>query len=184
MNNRDDLFSDAVDGAPAAPGQAACLGLTGAWLAILFLRWHSGEGWVPVLDSFNLALHEAGHPLVGLFSNRLMVYGGTLFQLLFPLLVVHHFRRRGEMAGMAVGVLWLGENLLNIGRYMSDARAQVLPLVGGGEHDWTEIFGRWGVLAGDLKIGGATAGLGHLLMVAAVLWLWRQRQEYGKAEKQ
>lgn len=157
---------------PLSP--AACGGLAVLWALVLLLRWRSGEAWVPVLDSFNLALHEAGHPLVGMFSDRLMVYGGTMFQLAFPLLVWWHFRRRHDAMGAAAGVLWLGENLLNVGRYMSDARAQVLPLFGGGEHDWTEIFLRWGVLAKDVKIGGMTIWLGHLLMLGAVVWLWRR----------
>ena len=49
---------------------------------------------------------------------------------------------------------WLFQNFWNIARYMADARAQVLPLVGNGEHDWTEIFSRWGVLRRDTGIAG------------------------------
>jgi hypothetical protein len=63
---------------------------------------------------------------------------------------------------------------MNIGRYMADARAQVLPLVGGGEHDWTEIFSRWGVLPLDTRIGGFTRFLGLVLMAYALIWLWRR----------
>ena len=88
-----------------------------------------------------------------------------------------HFARRVEPVGMAMAVVWLGENLLNVARYMADARAQELPLVGGGEHDWTEIFLRWGVLAKDVKIAGFTRWLGVALMVGAVFWLWRRYQE-------
>ena len=140
---------------------------------IVFARMKSGEDWVPILDSANLALHEAGHPLVGLLSARLMVYGGTLFQLSFPLLVAWHFRRQGESVGSAFGLVWLGENLLNVSRYMADARAHQLPLVGGGEHDWSEIFTRWDVLAADTRIAGFTAFLGWSLMLAALAWLFR-----------
>ena len=50
----------------------------------LLLACHAFWGWVPILDSANLAFHEAGHPIFGLFSSRLMVYGGTLMQLLLP----------------------------------------------------------------------------------------------------
>jgi hypothetical protein len=106
-----------------------------------------------------------------------MVYGGTIFQLAFPAVVAIHFARRVEPVGMAMAVVWLGENLLNVARYMADARAQELPLVGGGEHDWTEIFLRWGVLAKDVKIAGFTRWLGVALMVGAVFWLWRRYQE-------
>jgi len=82
---------------------------------------------VPILDSANLAIHEAGHPIVGLLGGRLMVYGGTLFQLLFPALVAFHFLRRGGAVGLAFGLVWLGENLLNVMRYMADARAHLQP---------------------------------------------------------
>ncbi|HMV21243.1 MAG: hypothetical protein U1E96_12880 [Azonexus sp.] len=150
-----------------------------AFVCALLLGIHatSRDGWVPLLDSANLAFHEAGHPIVGAFSDRLMVYGGTIFQLAFPAVVAIHFARRVEPVGMAMAVVWLGENLLNVARYMADARAQELPLVGGGEHDWTEIFLRWGVLAKDVKIAGFTRWLGVALMVGAVFWLWRRYQE-------
>jgi len=149
-----------------------------ALVCALLLGVHatSPDGWIPLLDSANLAFHEAGHPIIGAFSDRLMVYGGTIFQLAFPAVVAIHFARRGEPAGLAMAVVWLGENLLNVARYMADARAQELPLVGGGEHDWTEIFLRWGVLAKDVKIAGFTRWLGYALMVGAVVWLWRRHQ--------
>ena len=147
-----------------------CLGTA----VVAGLQVFSEQHWVPLLDSANLALHEAGHPIVGLVSSRLCVYGGTMFQLIFPLLVAREFRRQGHTAGLALALIWLGENLMNIGRYMADARAQVLPLVGGGEHDWTEIFSRWGVLPLDTRIGGFTRFLGLVLMAYALIWLWRR----------
>lgn len=161
---------------PVSP--AACLGLTLGVAVMLGFALRSEGHWVPLLDETNLMIHEAGHPLVGMLWGRLMVYGGTLLQLLFPLFFVIHFYRETHAPGCAVGVAWFGENLLNVGRYMADARAQLLPLVGGGEHDWTEIFSRWHVLHLDTRIGGFTRGLGTLIMVAAVIWLWRlyQRQ--------
>ncbi len=95
---------------------------------------------VPLLDSANLAFHEAGHPLLGILDQRMTVFGGTMFQLLFPLVTVIHFQRGGNSTGVALAVIRLGENFHNIAVYMADARVQVLPLVGNGDHDWTEIF--------------------------------------------
>jgi len=135
---------------------------------------------VPLLDSANLALHEAGHPVVGAFSTRAAVYGGTLFQLAFPCAAAWHFRQAGKAAGIAGCMVWLGENLMNIATYMADSRTQVLPLVGGGEHDWAEIFERWGVLALDVRIAGLTRGVGTIFAVGAVVWLygrWRAGRE-------
>ena len=143
-----------------------------ALLAILIGVFIVASGWVPLLDSANLALHEAGHPLVGLIIRSLEVYGGTIFQLLFPMAVVFHFVRHAHVTGVAIGALWLGESLHNVARYMADARIQALPLVGGGNHDWTEIFSRWGVLHLDTRIANLTHALGWLLMIGAVAGLF------------
>ncbi len=146
--------------------------------AALCLGFHyvGQASWVPILDSANLALHEAGHPLVGVFSNRLMVYGGTFFQLVFPVAVARQFRKQGHVVGQAVAQVWLGESLLNVARYMGDARAQVLPLVGGGEHDWTEILARWGMLHADTRLAGLLRLCATLFIIAVCLRLARHRQ--------
>lgn len=143
-------------------------------IACLGFHWLGPQGWFPILDSANLALHEAGHPLVGIFSARATVYGGTLFQLVFPLAVAWHFRRAASAGGIATALIWLGENLFNIARYMADARTQELPLVGGGEHDWTEIFGRWGILHLDTRIAGMTRLVGVLLVTGVMVWIYRR----------
>lgn len=151
-------------------------------LVCLGFHWFSESGWVPLLDSANLALHEAGHPLTGIVSARLAVYGGTMFQLAFPLAFIWHFRHAANQAGMAAATVWLGENLLNVARYMADARAHLLPLVGGGDHDWTEIFSRWGVLHWDTRLAGLTRWLGILLMLGALIWLYRRYCEQNRDE--
>ena len=154
---------------PAIVG-AAAFALYCAWFA------HTGEGWVHVLDGANLAFHEAGHPFFGLLlGDRITVYGGTLGQLVFPVVAAAGFWWRRETASFAVALLWLAENLWNIARYMADARAHELPLVGGGEHDWTEIFSRWGVLAHDTTVAGFTRTFGWVLMLAVMSWLVRRR---------
>lgn len=145
------------------------------FIGIIFWQHYlSPDQWVFLLDSANLAIHEAGHPMLGVFSNRLMVYGGTVFQLMFPLVFAFHFWRLRHSSGWAFSLGWLGESLLNVGRYMSDARSQILPLVGGGEHDWTEIFSRWGLLAWDTRVGGATRFIGLCILFYALFWLWRR----------
>jgi hypothetical protein len=72
-------------------------------------------------------------------------------------------------------VLWLGENLFNIAVYMADARVQLLPLVGNGEHDWAEIFSRWGVLQWDTGLASLVRMTGWLLIIGAGWWLWRRK---------
>lgn len=157
-------------------------GLTGFMAAAMLILWrsHSSDHWVFLLDNANLAFHEAGHPLFSLLGHRLTVYGGTLGQLMFPLVAAISFYRRRAALSLAFIVLWLGENLFNIAVYMADARAQVLPLVGNGEHDWTEIFSRWGVLDWDAGIARLVRILGWLLILGAGLWLWYRRSAQTK----
>jgi hypothetical protein len=153
------------------------LGLACYGFASLLILWlaHSDPYWVYVLDSANLAFHEAGHPLFSLLSDRLTVYGGTLAQLMFPLLVLVSFYRQRATGSCAFAVLWLGENLFNIAVYMADARVQLLPLVGNGEHDWAEIFSRWGVLQWDTGLASLVRMTGWLLIIGAGWWLWRRK---------
>ena len=127
-----------------------------------------------MLDHANLAFHEAGHLFFGVLGSTFGLYGGTLGQLVFPVVAAVSFWRRRQAAGFALSGVWLFENFLNIARYMADARAQLLPLVGGGEHDWYWIFSSWGMLDQDESIASLTYALGWLGMICCVFWLWRR----------
>jgi hypothetical protein len=131
------------------------------------------DGFVLLLDHANLAFHEAGHLFFGILGSTPGLYGGTLGQLVFPSVAAVSFWRRRQAVGLALSGVWLSENLLNIARYMADARARILPLVGGGEHDWWHIFSRWGLLEHDTAVAAVTRTLGWLGMLVCMLWLWR-----------
>jgi hypothetical protein len=139
----------------------------------------SEPGYIFIIDDANLLFHEAGHPFVGLFSQRLETYGGTMGQLVFPVVLAVSFWRKREAVSFAASVIWFFENWLNIARYMADARAQALPLIGGGCHDWANIFGRWRVLGYDTRIAAVVRTIGWAGMIAACLWViwrwWRSR---------
>ena len=147
--------------------------LTGYWVAAVLILWlaNTGEHWVFLLDNANLAFHEAGHPIFSILGERITVYGGTMGQLAFPLVAAFSFRRQHATASYAFTLLWLGENLFNIARYMADARAQILPLVGNGEHDWTEIFSRWNVLSSDTTLAGLVSFIGWIIIISTGIWL-------------
>lgn len=142
--------------------------------AFLFVVRRSESGFIFLLDHANLLFHEAGHPITGLFSQRLEPYGGTFGQLFFPGLLMVSFWRKGRPLAMATAAVWFFENFLNISRYMADARKLELPLVGGGDHDWNTIFARWNVLQFDDRIAAAVKTTGWIGIIAALLWaLWR-----------
>jgi hypothetical protein len=126
------------------------------------------------LDYANLMIHEAGHPAFSFFGYTMTILGGTFGELIVPLLCAVYFFWHREISGTAFCGFWFFENLPYIGTYMADARAQDLTLVGSGDHDWAILFGQWGLLAQDQKIGGATRAIGWIGMMAAVAWLaWR-----------
>jgi hypothetical protein len=161
-------------------------GLLGAavFVAYIAYRMWFGAGWVPLVDDANLAVHEAGHPLVGLFSDRFAVYGGTLFQLLFPAICMLEFWRRRWTTSYGLCGIWFGQNLLNVARYVADARAMQLPLVSFGEHalhDWNTILLRWGLLRQDIALANGVRVLAWLAIGASLGFLayrwWRGKDE-------
>lgn len=136
---------------------------------------------VPILDHINLAFHEAGHPVFGLFGSTMGWLGGTLGQFVFPIATTVHFVRQEQWLSAAACAIWFFENFRYVALYLGDARTQALPLVGGGEHDWAYLLGHWGLLEQDTRIAGLLTALswsGWLAVFALVsYWYWRSRQQ-------
>jgi hypothetical protein len=127
-----------------------------------------GEG--SLLDGVNLAIHETGHIVFGPFGEFIGFAGGTIMQLLFPVVFVVYFLRRGDRHSASVALWWVGQNCGNVATYIADARAQELPLVGGGEHDWFYLLSATGLLERDLRIAHAVRLIGWLLVIGATAW--------------
>ncbi len=124
--------------------------------------------WVPVLDDANLIFHEAGHVLFSLFGELLYTAGGSIFQILLPLLLIIPFFRKQDFFSALLMLWWAGENMIGVGRYIADARAQELELIGG-EHDWALILSRWPhVMRYDTLIGGGVRDVGIVLMLVSI----------------
>lgn len=124
--------------------------------------------WVPVLDDANLIFHEAGHVLFLPFGELIYMAGGSVFQILLPLLLIIPFVRKQDLFSALLMLWWAGENMIGVGRYIADARAQELELIGG-EHDWALILSRWPhVMRYDTVIGGVVRDMGIMLMLAAL----------------
>src|SRR5438067_11590333 len=136
-----------------------------ALYAIPLMRHPENGGF---LDGIDLAIHETGHIVFGPFGEVIGSAGGTLFQLIVPAAFVWYFARRGDRHAATVPLWWVGQNLWNISVYVRDARVQELPLVGGGEHDWAYLLGRFGVLAHDQGIGRTFHALGTLIALVAI----------------
>lgn len=122
------------------------------------------------LDSLDLAIHETGHLVFGPFGEFVGFLGGTLMQLIVPAMFVGSFLHRRDRHAATVALWWVAQNLWNISVYVRDARAQQLPLVGGGEHDWAYLLDALDLMEKDLSIGRAVHLVGVVLYVLAIVW--------------
>ncbi|MCF8243264.1 MAG: hypothetical protein K9J16_17945 [Melioribacteraceae bacterium] len=126
----------------------------------------------PVLYEFNTLIHESGHAIFKFFGRFMMVLGGTLMQIIMPAIFIYYFFSNSKRIGVQFSVLWLGQNLINISVYASDAKAQKLPLIGGiGKeyHDWTYLLTETGLLLKDQTVGLVFYSLGIAAFIAAIL---------------
>jgi hypothetical protein len=130
------------------------------------------------LHNIDLVFHEAGHVLFMPFGEFLTVLGGSLMQLIVPVVVsvVLLFEKRDPF-GAALALWWIGQNLLDLAPYIGDARSLQLILLGGvtgadapGYHDWENILRDLGLLQFDRRIALVAALTGRVLMALAILW--------------
>ncbi|HXH71574.1 MAG TPA: hypothetical protein VNI58_02025 [Mariprofundaceae bacterium] len=161
---------------------------------IAWFSWHlipaplaSNAAGASFLHLVNLPFHEAGHIIFRPFGRFMTSLGGSLGQLLMPLvcLFVLRFKTR-DAFGAAVCLWWFGENFLDMAPYINDARSLSLPLVGGnvgheapyGFHDWEFILSESGLLRYDHTLARIAQFSGSMIMLAAMIWggywLWRQ----------
>jgi hypothetical protein len=129
-----------------------------------------------VLHLPNLVFHEAGHVLFGLFGRFLTVLGGSLFQVVFPLVFAVAFLRQTNPFAAAVCTWWAGQNLLDVAPYIADARALQLVLLGGRTgaevegHDWEYILASLNWLHQDVTLGLWAHRIGLVVMSASIAW--------------
>ena len=161
------------------------------WLiAYVLIMYTYRPGGARLLDAAYLVVHEAGHPLFSyLGAEILTVLGGTILQLLVPILLAITFAYRGHTLGTAFCGWAFFNSLTGVALYMGDARAKGLPLVAPGVasdevegHDWEYIF-NWighGAINHDMQLARLTFFVAWVGMFAAIGWLvymWRTNPE-------
>ena len=92
--------------------------------------------------------------------------------------------RKRDRHGATVPLWWMAQNCWNVSVYVRDARTQELPLVGGGEHDWALLLGRFGWLERDQVLGGAIYLVGVVLYAVAIVggWVFLSSGKLARAE--
>lgn len=146
-------------------------------------------------NALDFGMHELGHVLFIPFGEFMTIAGGSIFQVLFPMLWVVAFTLKRWYFAACLSIAWIGYNLFDVAAYAGDARDRLLPLATfatdyDSAHDWYQILTRLDMLHADKQIA---AGLrvaatvfvltGIVLASALVLRMaWRAYQTSGTEE--
>ncbi len=123
-----------------------------------------------VFKGITLVFHEMGHILWIPFGRTMTILGGSLTQLLVPMIAgVYLLLRQRDYFGAVFAKGWLAFSLWDLSVYVADAASQNLPLVSMGpgepEHDWYTLLTQWHLLNSD-------QGIASGIRVAAIAtWL-------------
>ncbi|MFZ1701436.1 MAG: hypothetical protein WBO10_15975 [Pyrinomonadaceae bacterium] len=139
------------------------------------------------LDNVDLPIHEFGHMLFRIFGEFMGIAGGSLFQVIFPAVFVGYFIWQKSYYSAAIVLLWVGQSVLNVWVYASDAIVMQLVLTSGftgsegSFHDWNYMLDRTGLLdstqmiAKIIRFGGTLTILGA--SIAAVYFSFVEPEE-------
>lgn len=135
---------------------------------------YTGESFLHLI---NLPFHEAGHIIFIPFGRFMTILGGSLGQVLMPLICLGTFLiKTRDPFGAAVALWWTAESMMDIAPYINDARALDLMLIGGvtgketDGHDWNNILTMLNLLEWDHRLAHLTYNVGILLMLGSFLW--------------
>jgi hypothetical protein len=159
---------------------AAVAGRVGGLVALTALTWMvAANGLAPpegailgFLHLIDLVFHEAGHVIFGFFGRFVAILGGSLNQILVPIVCTVAFLIRREPASAAATLFWTGQSVADVAVYVADGQAKALPLLADGLiHDWNYILGTLGWLPYAVRLGRLTFALGVVAMLSALAML-------------
>jgi hypothetical protein len=139
----------------------------------------------PILDGANLMIHEAGHTIFSPLGWSVNILGGSLLQLVVPIIFALYFFFSGRFFSSSVAMFWLGQNLVNISNYINDAAVMSLPLITGdpSTHDWNQLFVAWNCLGKSAFVASVVYWIGMAVLLWALIsgfWIIARTQAKNK----
>jgi hypothetical protein len=143
-------------------------------LATLYFLWcvYDPFTW-RLLDGVDFLIHEAGHPIFHIFGEFIGVAGGSLMQVLIPLVFFIYFVYHKHYYSASFVLFWVGQSLLNVFVYANDAVVMQLVLNSGftgsegSFHDWNYLLDTTGMLSHTKQVAGFIRILGTLSIFLA-----------------
>lgn len=118
----------------------------------------------------HLVIHEAGHMIFAAFGEFMGILGGSLLQILVPIMFTVYFILREDYFAMFFCMFWLGDSIVNVGTYLADGKNMYLPLIADGLiHDWNWLLSRMDLLESAEAIGQAFHLVGYSLLVISII---------------
>lgn len=125
------------------------------------------------LDNVDLPIHETGHLIFSILGEFMGIAGGSLFQVMFPAVFVGYFLWQRSFYSAAIVLLWVGQSILNVWVYASDAVVMQLVLTSGftgsegSFHDWNYLLTATGLINSTKTIAGLIRFIGTVTIIIA-----------------
>lgn len=142
-------------------------------LSIYFLWIASDPMQGSFIDLVDLPIHETGHLLFRPFGEFMMIAGGSIFQIVFPAVFVGYFIWHEKYYSASIVVFWVGQSILNVWVYASDAVVMQLVLTSGftgtegSFHDWNYLLTETGLIKSTKIVSGIIRAAGTLTIITA-----------------
>jgi hypothetical protein len=123
----------------------------------------------------NLPIHEAGHIFFRILGEFMGIAGGSLFQIIVPVVFFGYFVYYRKPFSASIVLFWVGNNFLDVYVYANDAQVMQLPLLSGltgaegGFHDWNYLLTETGLLDKTKLIAKILRFIGTVITVAAAV---------------
>jgi hypothetical protein len=145
-----------------------------AALATVYFLWcaYAPENAV-FLHLVHTPIHEAGHVFFRLLGEFMGVAGGSLFQVIVPLVFFGYFVYHEKPFSASIVLFWVGQSITDVYVYANDAVAMQLPLLSGvtgaegGFHDWNYLLAETGLLGHTVLIAKFIRLAGTFVIFAA-----------------
>lgn len=139
---------------------------------IVFMLSGSADLLIIGMAFINFGVHEVSHIATFFLPNLAVALAGSVGEISFTLLLLIAALKAKSYAAACFTGLWVMLAFISVGRYVSDARAQALQLMGPSEtviHDWNYILSELNLLQYDQLIGGALQYHGVLIGLVSVV---------------
>ena len=130
------------------------------------------------MHTINIVFHEAGNVIFSLFGDFMRIIGGSLLQLIVPLVILFSLLiKNKDTFGASISLWWFSQSLMDLVSYIDDAERQEMWLLGGvqgkdmpGIHDWNNILSQLDMMQSAHTIATTVSWTATSLMLIAFFW--------------